>query len=212
MSAYYFEIKQREFSSSLFQKTKTSFCFRFTEALMKIQVRILLFSPICTADCLVIQMPQALFEVPLQQILQKSDMHCFSPPFPASFAIPAQQLYHQLWLLYSLPLWVMICMKHEAVCSSQASSVTPRLWKHRITEWLGLEGPLKIIQLQSPHHEQERLSVDQFTPTSIQPGLEHLQGWGIHNLSGQPVPVPHHPYGKEFIQLSGLNNTPSTKR
>jgi len=26
----------------------------------------------------------------------------------------------------------------------------------------------------------------------IQPGLEHLQGQGIHSLSGQPVPAPHH--------------------
>ena len=26
-----------------------------------------------------------------------------------------------------------------------------------------------------------------------QPGLECLQGWGIHNLLGQPVPVRHHP-------------------
>ena len=33
----------------------------------------------------------------------------------------------------------------------------------------------------------------------IQPGLEHCQGWGIHNLSGQPVPVPHHPHGEEFL-------------
>ena len=31
----------------------------------------------------------------------------------------------------------------------------------------------------------------------IQPGLEHLQGWGIHIL-GQPVPVPHHPLSKNF--------------
>uniref|UniRef100_A0A8V0XVN8 Androgen induced 1 n=1 Tax=Gallus gallus TaxID=9031 RepID=A0A8V0XVN8_CHICK len=26
-----------------------------------------------------------------------------------------------------------------------------------------------------------------------QPGLECLQGWGIHSLLGQPVPVLHHP-------------------
>ena len=25
----------------------------------------------------------------------------------------------------------------------------------------------------------------------IQPGLEHLQGWDIHNLSGQPATAPH---------------------
>ncbi|TRZ17424.1 hypothetical protein HGM15179_009678 [Zosterops borbonicus] len=30
----------------------------------------------------------------------------------------------------------------------------------------------------------------------VQPGLEHFQGWGIHNFFEQPVPVPHHPYCK----------------
>ena len=34
----------------------------------------------------------------------------------------------------------------------------------------------------------------------IQPGLEHLQGRGIHNLSGQPVPAPHHPLSEKFPQ------------
>lgn len=66
MSPYYFEIKQREFSSSLFQKAETSFCFKFTETLTKIQVRNLLFPPIGTADCLAVQVPQALSEVLLQ--------------------------------------------------------------------------------------------------------------------------------------------------
>jgi len=43
---------------------------------------------------------------------------------------------------------------------------------------------------------------------------EHLLGcskpcpdWlgGIHKLSGQQVPVPHHPHSKEFFQISNLN-------
>jgi len=34
---------------------------------------------------------------------------------------------------------------------------------------------------------------DQAAQSHIQPGLECLQGWGIHNLPGQPVPVRHHP-------------------
>ena len=28
--------------------------------------------------------------------------------------------------------------------------------------------------------------------------LEHLQGWGTHSLSGQPVLAPHHSVGKEL--------------
>ena len=45
---------------------------------------------------------------------------------------------------------------------------------------------------QTPH------LLDQVAQGPIQPGLEHLQGWGIHNLSGQPVSAPHHSPGKEL--------------
>jgi len=37
----------------------------------------------------------------------------------------------------------------------------------------------------------------------IQPGLEHLQGRGIHNLSGQPVPAPHHSLGRLYGNYLG---------
>ena len=40
--------------------------------------------------------------------------------------------------------------------------------------------------------------LDQVAQGPIQPGLEHLQGQGIHNLPGQPVPAPHHSLGKEL--------------
>ena len=33
--------------------------------------------------------------------------------------------------------------------------------------------------------------LDQVAQSLIQPDLEHLQGRGIHSLSGQPVPAPH---------------------
>ena len=62
---------------------------------------------------------------------------------------------------------------------------------HRHTERPGLEGTSRIVNLQ-PH------LLHQAAQGPIQPGLEHLQGWGIHNLSGQPVPAPHHSPGKEL--------------
>ena len=40
--------------------------------------------------------------------------------------------------------------------------------------------------------------LDQVAQGLIQPGLEHLQRQGIYNLSGQPVPAPHHSPGKEL--------------
>jgi len=62
----------------------------------------------------------------------------------------------------------------------------------------GLEGTLQIIQLQPPCREQGHLPPDQVAESPVQPGLEHCQGGGSHSFSGQPVPVPHHPHGKEF--------------
>ena len=58
---------------------------------------------------------------------------------------------------------------------SRSSSPTPQLWA-----W-------------------GHLSLDQVTQSLVQPDLEHFQGWGIYHLSGQPVPVPHHPHRKEFL-------------
>ena len=40
-------------------------------------------------------------------------------------------------------------------------------------------------------------------PVPIQPGLESLQRWGIHSLSGQPVPAPHHSHSKELKSTNG---------
>jgi len=39
---------------------------------------------------------------------------------------------------------------------------------------------------------------DQAAQSHIQPGLECLQGWDIHNLLGQTVPVRHHPLGERL--------------
>ena len=50
-----------------------------------------------------------------------------------------------------------------------------------------------IIEFQPPCYVQGRQPLDQAAQSHIQPGLECLQGWDIHNLLGQPVPVRHHP-------------------
>jgi len=43
-----------------------------------------------------------------------------------------------------------------------------------------------IIEFQPPYYVQGRQSLEQDAQSHIQPGLECLQGWGIHNLLGQP--------------------------
>ena len=41
----------------------------------------------------------------------------------------------------------------------------------------------------TPCYVQGRQPPDQAAQSHTQPGPECLQGWGIHNLLGQPVPV-----------------------
>ena len=49
------------------------------------------------------------------------------------------------------------------------------------------------------------LHLDQDAQGPIQPGLEHLQGQNIHNLSGQPVPHLATLIVKNFPLTSNLN-------
>jgi len=58
---------------------------------------------------------------------------------------------------------------------------------------------LKDYLVPTPCHEQGHLPLHQVAQSSIQPGLKHFQGGGIHNFSGQPVSVFHHPHGEEFL-------------
>ena len=50
--------------------------------------------------------------------------------------------------------------------------------------------------------------------------LEHLQGWWLHHLSGQPIPVPDHPFREvvfpnlqpepSLAQLEAIPSSPIT--
>jgi len=50
----------------------------------------------------------------------------------------------------------------------------------------------------TPCYVQGRQPADQAAQSHIQPGLECLQVWSIHNLLGQPVPVCHHPLSEKL--------------
>ena len=51
---------------------------------------------------------------------------------------------------------------------------------HRAIEWPGLEKTTTTIWFQPPCYVQGRQPADQAAQSHIQPGLECLQGWGIH--------------------------------
>ena len=65
-----------------------------------------------------------------------------------------------------------------------------------IIESFELEGILKSHLAQLPCNEQGHPQLDQVAQSLVQSDLECLQGGGIHHLSGQSVPVPHHRYCK----------------
>ena len=65
--------------------------------------------------------------------------------------------------------------------------------------------PLAIIAPLHRTTESQNLPLDQVAYSPIQPGLECLQGGGIHSLSGQPVPCLNNLTGENFSLISSLN-------
>jgi len=57
----------------------------------------------------------------------------------------------------------------------------------------------------TPCYVQGRQPADQAAQSHIQPGLECLQGWGIHSLLGQPVQCITTLWVKNFLLISNLN-------
>ena len=45
-----------------------------------------------------------------------------------------------------------------------------------------------------PFARHQWFSLNHVPQHTIQMFLEHLQGWWLHHLSGQPIPVPDHPF------------------
>lgn len=68
---------------------------------------------------------------------------------------------------------------------------------YRIIEWLSLD--LKAHLVPAPVLWAGCQPLDQAAWGPIQLSPECLQGMGTHSYSGQRVPVPHHPLGKELL-------------
>ena len=88
-------------------------------------------------------------------------------------------------------------------------------WSKCFIESFELEGTLKDNLVQLPCNEPGHLQLHHVAQSPVQPDLEHLQGWGIHCLFGQPVPVLRCPYHKKpfpSIQANSiLNSTVNSK-
>ncbi|KAK4813629.1 hypothetical protein QYF61_014389, partial [Mycteria americana] len=107
----------------------------------------------------------------------------------------------------TFPLLPATCMTVPAIQRSDEDNCSaPSLLRERsqsrrhrcselpshITLWVGRD--LYRSSSPTPLQEQGHLQLDQVAQSPVQPDLEGFQGWGIYHLSGQPVPVPHHPH------------------
>ena len=64
------------------------------------------------------------------------------------------------------------------------------IWQsHRILECFRLEGTFRGHLAQPPCSEQGYIQPDPVAQSPVLPGLKCFQGWSLHYLSGQPVPV-----------------------
>jgi len=99
--------------------------------------------------------------------------------------------------LVKLQLWVSVLVKR--VRTGISDGLCKEGCSHRIIEWFGLEGTFKGHLVQPPCSGQGHLPLDQVAQSPVQPDLECFQGWGIYHLSGQPMPVSHHPHCENFL-------------
>lgn len=116
----------------------------------------------------------------------------------ASLLIPLNVKFsraHRIWEISDMTWW------HEA--EARIRQELEQLLQNHSIAWVGRT--FWIIQFQTPCHGQGCLPVDQVALSSIQLGLKHFQVQGIHNFSGQRVPVPHYPHSKNFFPTSNLN-------
>jgi len=74
-------------------------------------------------------------------------------------------------------------------------NVSPdRMKSHRIIGW---KRPLRSS---SPTiHPTPPCLLNRIPKCHIYMFFEHLQGWGLHRLPGQPVPMPDHSFSEEFF-------------
>ena len=93
------------------------------------------------------------------------------------------------------PAGILLCLLH--LCGMKGGcghSEAPATTFHQVRDHrMACVGrvPLTFVHFQPLCCGLGYLPLDQISWWPIQPGLECLQGWGIHNFSGQPVTVPH---------------------
>jgi len=108
---------------------------------------------------------------------------------------------------FTVPFWKCCSNLHQCQPPPQRENSSNESWNHRNIECFGLEGTFRVHLAQHPCSEQGHLQLGQVAQSPVQPGLECFQGWDLHCLSGQPVPVFHHPHYKNFLPYTQSKST-----
>ena len=100
------------------------------------------------------------------------------------------------------------------------SKMMTRLVKHRIIELLRLEKTHRIIQSNHSFALHQWFLLNHVPQHNIQTLFEHHQARWLHHLSGQPIPVPDHPFREvvfpniqsesSLAQLEAIPSSPIT--
>jgi len=96
--------------------------------------------------------------------------------------------------------WVLACLSLSIITCADLATANACfgafLQNHTTAEWVMLEGTSEdhLVHHHLPCSKQGQLL--QVAQDHDQLGFDCLQGWRLHNLSGQPVPVFSHPCNK----------------
>ena len=104
---------------------------------------------------------------------------------------------------------LLLCILDKGSAFSNFFNSLCHIWMHqyamfqtKVTEsqnCRGWKGPQVIIESKPP---AKAGSLEQITQVGIQTDLKYFRRRRLHNLSGQLVPVLHHPYYKEILLLA----------
>ena len=101
-------------------------------------------------------------------------------------------------------IWQQTKNKHHKQTNKQTKTKRHLKWC-RCYSFTNESQDHRMAWLEKDHNGHGRQPPDQAAQSHIQPGLECLQGWGIHSLLGQPVQCVTTLWVKNFRLISNLN-------
>lgn len=138
---------------------------------------------------------------------------------PKSWVQLHPQSLHQIFRFSGFCMWwalgcqLPLCLRKttivlmHALPSPHSHTKRKQLWiwyllhPHRITKCFELVGTFKSHLVQTSCSDQGHPQLGHIAQSLIQHSLDSFQGWEFYHLSGQPVPIFHHPHCKNSFSF-----------